>query len=403
MNFFNNRRGWIVSVTALMTAVAGCGAASDELEVGESDLGETSDGITRGQLVPAGVEAPDTSAVNLLTGSSTSQSARCSGIKIAPRRYLTAHHCLFSAGRDIFVTNSLAGKPGTRITLSKVYSHPTTFNITSDNLRQDFQILEVAQDNDIPSYSTYRKSRVGQNVTGWLTSYGCDFAPNSENGGKKQYGALTTGFDSRPGYDTTFMFVPQDTTGAAVCYGDSGGPFFIKQSGVWELAGIVSGSVEIGRISSVYAWVHNPLHNHLASGQKGFLLHKASNRPLGLATTSTTAVPVVQIWDGRTHSTGVDKQYWQIFAGAGSNFRIKNTASGACLKANSDGTMSQATCSGVAGDQAFKFENLSSEYYQIRNPMRNACLQVATSAGKTELRGVACNANTADQRWLYSL
>jgi secreted trypsin-like serine protease len=401
MKFCNNRRAWIVSIAALMTAVAGCGAASDELEVGESDLGETSDGITRGNLVPDTTTAPDSSAVNLLTGSSSSQSARCSGIKIADRRYLTAHHCLFSAGQDIFVTNSLEGKPGTKITLSNVYSHPTTFNITSDTLRQDFQILEVAQDNDIPSYNTYRKSHVGRNVTGWLTSYGCDFA-DSTHGGKKQYGALTTGVDTRPGFETTFMFVPQDTTGAAICSGDSGGPFFIKQSGVWELAGIVSGAVEIGRISSVYAWVHNPKYNHLASGQKGFFLHKASNRPLGLASSSTSAVPVVQIWDGRAHSTGVDKQYWQIFAGAGSTFTIKNTASGACLKANSDGSMSQASC-GSATDQKFKFENLSSDYYQIKSPARNACLQVATSAGKTELRNVTCNTNLGEQRWLFSL
>jgi hypothetical protein len=402
-----NRNHWwcgrprLAGVAGLLVGVAGCGAAPGNLD--GTEVAETAEAITDGILLPEGVGAPDTSAVALGTPNGSSLPLhRCSGTKIGSRRFLTAAHCNFQAGTQVVVSNSLDRSGGTTVDITSVATHAT---FLLSNLDHDVAIFDVSQSTpSIPTYNAFRPSWVATNNLGALTAYGCDKKPSDPNDYKGRYGFFTTVSSSNGVSDITII------SGAhppSLCRGDSGGPFFVKRNGIWEIAAVASRldilTSSFARVSSVYAWLKDPRINVLASGRKGFLLHRPSNKPLAVAS-DTDPRPSIEIWDGRAHSTGSDFQYWELALGTHANtFQIRNTKSGTCLQTpTSSGTpiMMNLNCA-TAEERTWEFVNLSDNFYQIRNKQTGLCLSVASTVG-AEAMGAICNTANTQQRWLFS-
>jgi hypothetical protein len=378
--------------------VVGCGAAPDNLD--GTEVAEMTEAITGGTLVPEGAD-PHAVAIGDPNGSNIPDH-KCSGTKIGSRRFLTVAHCNRQAETQVVVSNSLDRSGGTTVDITSVARHATYL---LGGPHHDVAIFDVSQSTpSIPILNAFRPSRVATNVQGALTAYGCDGTPGSTNDFKKQYAFFTTVSSGNALLDLTVISTAQPPS---LCNGDSGGPLHVKRIGIWEIAGVAVGNAastsNFVRVSSVYAWLKDPRINVLASGRKGFLLNRQSNKPLALVS-DTSLRPSIENWDGRAHSTGSDLQYWELALGAFLNtFQIRNTKAGTCLQTpTSSGTpiLMNLNCA-TAEERTWEFVNLSDNFYQIKNKQTGVCLSVTSTVG-SEAIGAICNTADTKQRWLFS-
>jgi hypothetical protein len=302
------------------------------------------------------------------------------------------------------VTNAIDGSGGTTLTIAGTIFHPTCWNVASDNLYQDFQIVDVTADTpSIDHYSIFRRGHVAPGTTLGVIGYGCDQADESHNY-QRQYAFFSTTEFGDSGYDDTWIHSPGPSP--ATCSGDSGGPVIVESFGQKEVAGLVSWGNGVNswfsRTSAIYAWLQDPRVNLLQSGRKGHLLQKSSNKPIVLASQSSTAQVRIRNWDARNHWTGQDAQYWKLEYSQTSGFQIINTKTGKCLKAQSDGFVVQATCSSSL-DMFWNFVNTTSNYSQIRNAQSNTkCMATSSDSVGSRVTVSTCSSTSARQRWVFS-
>jgi V8-like Glu-specific endopeptidase len=392
----------IILAAILSGSLTGCGMPGDEqVDPTEQQTGE----ITGGQLVPANVGPPDTSVIAYWSDTF----GFCSGTKIGPRRFLTAGHCIgnnWSVGQTMWITNQNNGGNPITVTVSRVRNHPTAQNLYDGNTTgpgYDASIIDVNENTPtIPSYNVFRVARVAAGTNGSLTAYGCDEV-NDGNSWQRQYAFMPTAVEVDPLLDTYSLYTPGSPQ-LRTCGGDSGGPYFVKRNGIWEIAGIVSwGNTNDTwwvRSGNINAWIADPRSTQPAHLTRGFVINQLSNL-------CANASAQQSYCDGRDHLSGIDAQYWQLVANTTGTFRFKNTSSGRCLRVqtvfgNPTGVIDTATCgqAGVDDVQTWRFaEPLGGTFGQLRNPLTNRCLSINTS---NQLRAVTCEPAKVNQRWLFT-
>lgn len=351
--------------------------------------------ITGGQLAPAGADP----TVVLMGG--------CTGTKIGAHRFLTAAHCSFSPGQTLSMTNTADASGGVTRTITNVLIHPSfRRKVQVGGEGYDVALVDIAELTQwIPVETHFRTTFVGTGVEGAPTGYGCDLASPS-NGGKKQYGFFTTAErPNDPDLNTHSIWDPPGLP--ALCCGDSGGPFFVRNSAdVWEVAGVAAGRTgdctqqnpgpgesTFTRLGNVWQWINNPVENVFADAQRGFLRNlwnKCAGAPVAAAENG-----VAQYYcDGRNQP--VDRQYWRLTAGPNGSWRIVNTARNTCLGVSGGSTAEGAlvlhqTCSSFRTDQQWEltpesFTDGAAEPWSIGNyrRLRNVkSLKCLTTSGNS--------------------
>jgi len=145
----------------------------------------------------------------------------CSAVVVSPRLLLTAAHCV-RAERGTFVFDG--AQYDARLFKSREYreqGHDLAWGVAdrdvvgAPTLELDFDI-EPGDDVE---------------VLGW----GC-----TEPGGRGPRGTLRSGRTQIARVKRSFLLVAKAAGGAAVCFGDSGGPAFTVRRGVRRLAGIIA-------------------------------------------------------------------------------------------------------------------------------------------------------------------
>ncbi len=256
---------------ALMFLVVGAGAANPRLAHNPSGMGQQPSRALRTPQPPeivGGVEAtpgewPWQVALVLAGYSDLYQGQQCGGTLVATRWVVTAAHCMFETGSDMYVDyDAVAGvhnlenpDPGyQQIHVDKIVIHPN-YDPNSDDY--DIALLRLASPVTLGgsgatavALAPLVPANVGDLagvmavVTGWgdtsgsgsyspvlmkvgvpiITNAACDSVPDY-NGGISD-NMLCAGGEAAGGKDS--------------CQGDSGGPLVAPINGAWQLAGIVS-------------------------------------------------------------------------------------------------------------------------------------------------------------------
>jgi secreted trypsin-like serine protease len=253
-----------------------------------------------GGFTPAATSWPWTTAIQL----QGSPWANCTATLIAPKRLLTASHCVFdeSSGNpippnewDVYInrrdTSSLLGE---HRKVTAVVSHPsfTGFGTADYDVAVMFLDAPVTDVSPVPLGTSsdwgqeYAATGCGLNnyaeacyegvATGWgHTNY--DHA-NPVHPTQIQAGVLTLGSDayckflidgrSVNSYDSNTQFCAYDPHGTTcITHGDSGGPFMVLVNGEWRQTGVAShypsptlqwGSCQGGTNVIAETWVAGP-------------------------------------------------------------------------------------------------------------------------------------------------
>jgi len=147
--------------------------------------------------------------------------AICTATVVGPRVVLTAAHC----GRD---GETAKFKVNGKQYEGEFFRHPGFPD-------KDIDIGLIVSRFDITGVSpahVFAQVDVGQEV--FLLGYGCSLA-----GGGGQDGLMRMGASTVTGYSEN-DFVSKRPDGGAFCFGDSGGPTFIKESGKYRVVGVAS-------------------------------------------------------------------------------------------------------------------------------------------------------------------
>jgi hypothetical protein len=361
-------------------------------------------------------------------------STECSGVKIGPRRFLTAAHCVNNwngrFGRGIRVTNSPTNPPsgGDQLNLTQVYVHPT-FHIPQFESGPMFDVALMDVDADSPNIPQASISptqpRIGDMTR--LIGFGS---------GRKARADAPAIFASEDivGVDelwarTTHIIWRGTPSGEP---GDSGAPLFAAPD-YTQVAGIVSGWDRtgfsgMGRIYSLRQWVANPTANFPPSGSQvpaGYLIN--AGKPACLTSWGTETARYM--CNNGTNTT--DPQYWTAeLAGTYDGvaaYRLRNGLSGLCLgiRGNSLGSgakTEQQTCGTNSTYQKWKVVSVGSvnlftgggdtvpgyNYNQLFNVGSGKCLDSDGGVTDPETRVVQRNCRTLDlprtntQAWIFS-
>lgn len=158
----------------------------------------------------------------------------CTGTVIAPRKVLTAAHCVEnqSPSQFTFAFGPDAYQPQEEIQVVDMKTHPAW---DSQQLANDIAILTLASDASvapIPLNQSMDQSWIGQHLL--LVGYGVSNGPNQTGGGVKRMVDVTVSQLTA----TTLRY--ETTNGKSACNGDSGGPAFLVQGGALTLVGVTS-------------------------------------------------------------------------------------------------------------------------------------------------------------------
>ena len=357
---------------------SGCGAA----DTGEGDVEVVGEAVVGGtnvtQLQNADATKPFGTTVRIIAPVDNDNSAffprefnapaQCSGVKIAPRRYLTAAHCVDtwngSTTGQVYITNdpTLASRNELdstfRYTVTKVRVHPSWLlgiYSTSDNRPDqigrayDVAMFEVSQSNTIPQLVANNAVKINDRdiTNGWiseLVGYGSDRKAWCDNTAVTLLGDIA-GMDEAALPYTHFLW--QGPPGGQA--GDSGAPVFNELTGGWWLSGIVSGPVfnqdqtRIGRAEPLINWIKAPAALSIVNGQHGYFINGGG--PFCLTNSSSN---FASQWACYAATSTTDPQYWTLQQAEATNkFRLMNGESGKCLAAPNStegGTLVQQPC-----------------------------------------------------------
>jgi len=361
---------------ALLLA-SGCGAPYDtegDIEVaGEAVVGGTN--VT--QLQNADAANPFGPTVRIIAPTDNDNSAlfprefnvpaQCSGVKIGPRRYLTAAHCVDtwngSTTGQVYITNdpTLADRDELdstfRYTVTRVRVHPSYLlglyasDGRPDQLGRSYDVgmFEVSKSNTIPQMVANSSVKINDRdiTNGWiseLVGYGSGRKAWCDNTAVSLLGDVA-GMDEAALPYTHFLW--QGPPGGQA--GDSGAPVFNALTGGWWISGIVSGPVfnqnqtRIGRVEPLINWIKAPTAISPVNGQHGYLINGSG--PFCL--TDSSGLRASQ-WACYAATSSTDPQYWTLDqAETSTKFRLRNGQTGKCLAAPNStegGTLVQQTC-----------------------------------------------------------
>ena len=249
------RTAVVLAVVAAVAVCAACGGAPLPVPTAPTPPVSLPSGGPCGALGPLGVVpilngtacSPDTSAVVLVNARDRDGFAAgaCSGTVIAPRRVLTAAHCLTDAALIRVWLGS-----GDELVARSFTSHPDYRGSGTSPV----DVAVIVMDQDLPRVPIplllSRDARVGEAAV--IAGWGRDLnnVPATLRGG-----VTTVTRVSATLLETIFA-----SNVSSVCSGDSGGPLLLLQDGVWAIAGVISATSEsaCNTGTNFYVNVRNP-------------------------------------------------------------------------------------------------------------------------------------------------
>jgi hypothetical protein len=375
-----NQRQKLV-LASLGMALGACGGI-DSGDVDSEPVAGAREAITAGSFV-GGNDGPESGAVRLgsrLAAPSRVGNMFCSGVKIGPRRFVTAASCangLFAStgGARLLITNEpcqppnpssqcsfATGQPEIRVDRS--YIHPSFLGAVGR--ASDVMVIDVLSDTP-PLAATLDTAKFEGGEGATLIAYGCP----SE--GRRQFGnftalsqaeltsmyPLTVFFPSASALsaaDALFVFAdgvprgpgfPPSTPAVQGCNGDFGGPLFTAGDGgtmpVTGIASFAAGGSNFSplpvltaftRVAPVASWLRAPT----IKGRPGSITNALSGACLGVGgSTASGAAVRLEFCDGREGTR--DTQYWTVSSSSAApgTSLIRNGKSNLCLASRGSG------------------------------------------------------------------